>query len=523
MGLDDSALGRFRNQSALSARGFDFNQLSYHSRSDSSSSTSSKISFPLVDDMALTALGEHNLAAAEDDNDGIPEVDLLEISATDPELEYRYVRSSNMYGHAPFRKPHFVSSSTAPPFSGPHTAISIPLGSDYGRYMHISRTLRAADMGLVELAIYWLWTGIRKDEGTGQGPTPPVAGPIISPSILARNKIGPPAAPYPMSESTFPAFVGPRTFILNTGAVLNGWLLQIPRYLSQEEIVMASDKLQDITNEVSQWSVEFDSSCRLGVKRSVDEQSVLAEYLEQQNRNMTLLKEVMGLDFAAQDDKRGTSVPIWDSGRQETVNIAIETPKKMTMLPTPPSTVEKKSQSPHPYSISPVANPASPSSRYLTGKNAVVSHANVATAANHANTSSQIAEDIVAWHRSAPAFPTIVVPKGRLGSPRSSNTEHNDIEADVGHSSQSGHPCQEAVGLDTTANEAVSNVSIALVPTASTSSGKQTARPTNSSKSAVPAEAKVTYENSSTHSICDVILVAFCSLILFWLLFTEFS
>ncbi|KAH7389434.1 hypothetical protein DE146DRAFT_664104 [Phaeosphaeria sp. MPI-PUGE-AT-0046c] len=274
--------------------------------------------------------------------------------------------------------------------------------------MHTPRKLRAADMGLAELAIYWLWTGLRKDEGLERVATSPSSGPIITPALLARHKTGPPEAPYPMSESTFPAFVGPRTCILNTGAVLNGWVLQIPRYLSEGEILVASGRLQVITNRVSRWSLRVDPSCTLGVKRSMDEDSALMDYLKQQSNKMTLLKDVIGLDFGAQGNQHEMSTPIWV--QKFTMNMSLETPKKPTMLPTPPSTKEKQQPAGPLFRVS---DAPSPSSRGLTMRNGVIWHANMATTAPNANDTLRPAENIMTRSREAAVSLTTPVSNGQ--------------------------------------------------------------------------------------------------------------
>lgn len=525
MALDDSALGRFQNVDATSASEIDTNTLFYRTRSDSSSSGPSNTSPPLPepsahipqdehdetphtaepthddeDELASTVSGMSDFASLNNDNEQTSELEHLKISATGPELDYRYIRSSDTYGRAPFSRPHFVSNSTDPPFSRPHTRISIPFGTDFGKYMHIPRALRATELGLAELAIFWLWSGLRRREGTGKTTTTKTTtnhGPVISPALLAHHKTGPPAAPYPMTQSTFPAFVGPRTCILNTGAVLNGWLLQIPRYLSDKEIAVAEKKLRQITDKISPWSLDVDPSCRLGMKRSEGEEKGLMGVLEEQKKDMMLLKDVVGLDFAAQDGKDGTSsVPIWV--RRDVGDGGVETPRRRMMLPTPPTSGEKRVSSTfalrnlrnmHASSPSP-----SPSEEDLVTKaKAVTMYAGLTRAACDVDKSFHAAAHIRAW---------------RL-----------DVAASSGHSDDRSSEYSSSKGRT---DRVVPKTSQGKRETAAPVQGDQNAHSTACNQSILTAEKGLTLESISTPPTCDIVLVTLCVFLLCWLILTEF-
>jgi hypothetical protein len=166
--------------------------------------------------------------------DGASDVD---IPIFPPDAIVRFICGAQ-FGPAPFLTEHLITSSPTAPFAGPHTAIQIPFGLDGGKWIHIPRNLRAAEFNLADLAIFWLWLGVRRNEGRSlEAETTSFEMAPSSPhQIQAHRMMGPPEAPFPMTDSTKPPFLGPRTFIKNTGRRLNGWILHVPRFLTKEEI-----------------------------------------------------------------------------------------------------------------------------------------------------------------------------------------------------------------------------------------------------------------------------------------------
>jgi hypothetical protein len=135
----------------------------------------------------------------------------------------RFTRRS-ILGRAPFTKSHIITDSRAPPFAGPHTAIQIPLGLDISKWLHFPKDMRAAEQNMAELAMYWLWMGLQREEGRSlevESNTLDMA-PSSPHQIAGFKMMGPPDAPYPFTTSTNPPFVGPRTFVWNLGKRLHG-------------------------------------------------------------------------------------------------------------------------------------------------------------------------------------------------------------------------------------------------------------------------------------------------------------
>ena len=138
-------------------------------------------------------------------------------------------------------------------------------------------------------------------------------GPSIPLAMVRRQTIGPPDAPYPMTESTFPPFLGPRTCVYNTGNRMTGWLLHIPRFLTKDETAIATVNLRYATNQSSEWSYRHDPECKLGIKGLASDKAGLTNLLRQQGRAASFLKDIIGLDFAAQDEVAAQDdfIPIW--------------------------------------------------------------------------------------------------------------------------------------------------------------------------------------------------------------------
>lgn len=285
-----------------------------------------------LDDEIASTVSSMSDFASDGENDP---PDVQHMTVQDATSEYRFVQDSENIGPAPFTKPHFISASRSAPFPSPNTAIDIPFGPDLGCYIHVPRTLRAAEISLAELAIFWLWSGHRSVQGA-KATIAHTRGPSIPPQMVKRQILGPPEAPYSITESTFPPFLGPRTCIHNIGMHLHGWVLHVPRYLTTLEITIATANLSDIANEPFGWGYEHDPICALSVRRTADEQAALVDMLKQQDRDVTFLKKVIGLDFSAQDDKIDGNVPIWiERASIEAMPITLVKP---TILSTPPST-----------------------------------------------------------------------------------------------------------------------------------------------------------------------------------------
>jgi hypothetical protein len=154
------------------------------------------------------------------------------------------------------------------------------------------------------------WSGNRRNNA--EETTTAHLGPFNSPPIMSRQVTGPPEAPYPMTDSVFAPFEGPRTCIYNTGAHLNGWLLHIPRYLSTDEFITASSNLRVATNAPSKWADQHDPDCTRCVKHSAPAHAALMKVLDQQHRDMIFLEYVVRLNFAALDGEQDGFIPIWE-------------------------------------------------------------------------------------------------------------------------------------------------------------------------------------------------------------------
>jgi hypothetical protein len=148
----------------------------------------------------------------------------------------------------------------------PHTALSIPFGPDLGSsYIHLPFTLRASYINLADLAIFYLWSGHRRDD-------------TFSPMLPKRRQIiGPPQAPYPMTQITFAPYLGPRTCVVNYGKKANGWILHVPRYLTPKKIAVATKNLKDIEDGYG-WDVNVG-----GVNREGKELEMLKESWRSRN------------------------------------------------------------------------------------------------------------------------------------------------------------------------------------------------------------------------------------------------
>ncbi|CAO2658468.1 Nn.00g061910.m01.CDS01 [Neocucurbitaria sp. VM-36] len=225
---------------------------------------------------------------------------------------YRFVQDAEI-GPPPFTTQHFISRSPASPVPGSHTAIQIPFGPDKGQWLHLAKNLSGSQINVAELAIFWLWSGYRYNTGTttvGHTSTMSMAPESIG-AAQRRYMIGPPDAPYPMTDSTNPPFVGPRTIIRNTGNRLSGWLIHIPRFLTKEEIYTATLNLRRICNMPHGWAYRHDPDSNRCVKRTPGQESDLIDLLTRQDRFAIFLRHTVGLDFAAQDQWNEDLAPIW--------------------------------------------------------------------------------------------------------------------------------------------------------------------------------------------------------------------
>ncbi|KAJ4365042.1 hypothetical protein N0V83_008658 [Neocucurbitaria cava] len=235
----------------------------------------------------------------------------ISFNSNPPKFEYRFIQDADI-GPAPFTSQHFISCSLGSPVSGPHTALQVPFGPDQGKWLHLPKKLNASEINLAELAICMLWSGYRREDHSHaeQAPTTNMA---PEPSNVAERyrMTGPPDAPYPMTTSTSPPFLGPHTFIRNTGNRLLGWLLHIPRFLTKEEIKIATLNLRRICNMPHGWAYRHDPDCSRGVKRTPRLESELIDILQHQDRTAMFLQYTLWLDFAAQDLPGDDTAPIW--------------------------------------------------------------------------------------------------------------------------------------------------------------------------------------------------------------------
>jgi hypothetical protein len=228
-----------------------------------------------------------------------------------PPVVFRFIRGGPA-GRAPFLKQHLITSFPTAPFAGSHTAIKISFGLDSGKWLHIFEGLRAAELDLAEMAIDWLYFGFRRNEGRISEAENTAIKMAPSPYQIAGFKMmGPPDALFPMTESVKPPFLGPRTFIKNNGRRLDGWILHVPQFLTREEIAVATENLPRTYNRPYLWASRLDPDCSRGVKRSLAEDTEVIDLLKQQDNSVVFLRNVVGLDFAAQDEAQGGETPIW--------------------------------------------------------------------------------------------------------------------------------------------------------------------------------------------------------------------
>jgi hypothetical protein len=245
-------------------------------------------------------------------------------------FEQRFIRDAD-FSPAPFTMPHYISLSRSAPFAGPQTVIEIPFGPDLGSFIHLPCDLSTEEIELAELAIFWLWTGKKSD--TGSSTTKTIDTPPATPSC---HLTGPPEFPYPLTQSTLPPFPGPRTCIHNAGKHLMGWILHVPRLLSVQQIAHASLSLRNAANGA--WGRQHDPEEKLAVWRSAEQADELMAELQKQGHKMTLLRDVVGLDFEAQDGGEEGVSSTWVKGIGSEKGGVVCTPVKTNMPPTPPPT-----------------------------------------------------------------------------------------------------------------------------------------------------------------------------------------
>jgi hypothetical protein len=257
-----------------------------------------------------------------------------------PIVETRYVRDGHN-GPAPFTKPHIITETCEAPFTGPHTAIEITIGPDRNSWIHIPQKLTAAETRVAMTAIFDLWLGLHHYQVSHTSED----GAHEVPQSMSYH-IGPSDAPYPMTEHVELApFKGPHTYIRNTGCRLAGWILHVPRFLTKEQIQIATTNLRHAANDPDGWGCRHDPCAKLAVTRSVEEDAELTDLLNQQDRTMTFLMDVIGLDFAVQDDKNTDLVPLWTE--HAVVHQVPATPARVTLPLTPPPTISDKSSPEH--------------------------------------------------------------------------------------------------------------------------------------------------------------------------------
>jgi hypothetical protein len=340
--IDDSALGRFRTSMSSPSGAHDYDVLAHILNGDPASSesncslsllltpdTSTTSSVDLATDAAditeLRALPNTPTIATKDterDDGGSRSSDMVfsnrcnkstnDLHLATPIIEPRFIKDAKE-GPAPFTKPHIITDTFKTPFTGPHTAIEIPFGPDRGKFLHLPRNLSATEINLAALAIFWLWSGYRKYKGpqTPAETTTMDMAPTIPRKMILAQMVGPPSAPYPMTVSTFPPFLGPRTYIRNYGHHLRGWLLHVPRFLTKEQIRIASKNLRRTADGPDSWGHRHDPYFMFEIKREPLEDLMLTDLLHQQELAATFLHEMVGLDFSVQDQESDGPTPIW--------------------------------------------------------------------------------------------------------------------------------------------------------------------------------------------------------------------
>jgi hypothetical protein len=358
--LDDSALGRFRTTFGASRNSLDFDRLVHRDRSNQapsdagrSSRASSVSSIDEANDIGrtLTPIDNERHSNRRPELDGnsytmatyssckivdetyseAPSLVPDKIQEVEPPIfSHRFVHNADI-GPAPFTKPHFISLSRSSPFPGPHTVIEIPFGPDLGNFLHLPHNLSTSEIKFTESAIIWLWSRYREEKGWQEAHTID-----IFPSKTGQQLIGPPEAPYPLTDSIFSLLPGPWTYIYNSGNHLTGWILHVPRFLSKHEIAIASLNLRDAATRPFGWGYVHDPDGALAAQRSTDEEAELMEFLTRQGRFMTFLRDVVGLDFASQDNAEDGLTPIWVKRNHRDTEPS--TPSEPMMPLTPPST-----------------------------------------------------------------------------------------------------------------------------------------------------------------------------------------
>jgi hypothetical protein len=361
--IDDSALGRFRTSMSSPGGAHNYNMLAHIVNGDPELSESDcSLSSLLTPDASTASVvdltnnasnitevqGAAIIARREDDGSHSPDTvfsNCCDSSTNDPHLatpaiEPRFIQDAKE-GPAPFTKPHVITDSSKAPFTGLHTAIEIPFGPDRGKFMHLPCGLRATEINLAALAIFWLWSGYRKYKGpqTPAETTTMEMAPIIPRKMILAQMKGPPSAPYPMTVSTFPPFLGPRTYIRNYGYHLRGWLLHVPRFLTKEQIRIASTNLRHMAEGPDSWGHRYDPYFTLEIKRAPPENLILIDLFHKQELAMTFLHEMVGLKFSVQDQESDGPTPIWVNA-PNVWKPAVTPHRRMQVLTPPPTDSE---------------------------------------------------------------------------------------------------------------------------------------------------------------------------------------
>ncbi|PSN64133.1 hypothetical protein BS50DRAFT_591089 [Corynespora cassiicola Philippines] len=233
---------------------------------------------------------------------------------------YRFIRDDDTTD-GPFKIRHLITLDHSAPFSGPHTAISIRQGLDKGMFFHIPAALNKYQLRNVHVAIESLWTepDEKKLELINANKMRLADIPFSLIPNEAWSDIGPPIAPYPISKSSKAPFAGPHTFVYNQGKHLKGWILHVPRYLTEEERRNAENNFKKLTQDPWNWGNGADDSTSLVHDRSMQDIIDLNKATKAQNMMLDLLQDTIGLDFGARDSKDfliKIPYPIWSGWPQ---------------------------------------------------------------------------------------------------------------------------------------------------------------------------------------------------------------
>jgi hypothetical protein len=84
-----------------------------------------------------------------------------------------------------------------------------------------------------------------------------------------------------------------------------------PTFLDEGRDCVATENLRRICNRPYLWASRHDADCTRGVKRTLDEEAELIDLLKQQKNAVVFLRDVIGLNFAVQDEPHGDAPPVW--------------------------------------------------------------------------------------------------------------------------------------------------------------------------------------------------------------------